>query len=189
MSRLTIAFDRLVTFVLALACLAAGAAVLVWWHGDWSALKGNLATGMVSRDIAQSWWPWAAGSAGLVLVLVAVRWLVAHLPNRRVGAMTLVGGSSKGRLTADVGAVVSTAGDVFAETRGVRSVRTKLIRERGQRVADLRAVVEPEADIDLIARAADTIAADLSGITGRDDLYCRVRLSVAARQHQQARVR
>ncbi|MBB4693095.1 hypothetical protein [Paractinoplanes abujensis] len=51
------------------------------------------------------------------------------------------------------------------------------------------AVVEPHADLDDIARAADMVATDLRAVLGRDDMTARFTLSVAARRRALARVR
>lgn len=188
MSRLTLAIDRLATFLLALVFLALAGLALLWWHGGWSGLPRSVSTSSVSRATGTSWWPWAAGVGGLILAVLAIRWLLGHIPVRSVGELTLAGGSSAGRLAAQSSTIVQTAGEVFSDTPGVRSVRSRMIRERGQRVADFRAVIEPEADLGVVARSADVIAADMRGVTGRADLYCRIHLKVAARQRQQVRV-
>lgn len=188
MTRSTIVGDRVATIVTALFCLGLGAAALLWWHGDWAALHGPLSTAVATDATISAWWPWAAGVVGLLLVAAGLRWLVAHLPQRSVGPLLLDGSTPAGRLTADTAAVVTAAGEVFADTFGVRSVRSGMIRDRGQRVVQFRTVIEPDADLGLISIAADTIAADISMLTGRPDLVCRITLRVAARAHAQTRV-
>jgi hypothetical protein len=62
-------------------------------------------------------------------------------------------------------------------------------RERGQVVARLTATIEREADLALIARAADQVSADLAAVLERGDLHCRVQVNVAARHRSLPRVR
>lgn len=188
MTRSTIVGDRIAALITAILCFAVGAAALLWWHGDWAPLRGPLSTTIVVKATASSWWPWGAGALGLLLVILGLRWLVAHLPQRSVGPLLLGGSSPEGRLTADTSAVVTTAGDVFADTLGVRSVRSRMMRDRGRRVVQFRTVIEPDADLGLISIAADAIASDLSRLTGRPDLVCRINLRVAARARAQTRV-
>lgn len=188
MTRSTILGDRVATVITALVCLALGAGALLWWHGSWAALRGPVSTKIVTDATTSAWWPWAAGLLGLLLVVAGLRWLVAHLPQRAVGPLLLAGSSPAGRLTADTSAVVTAAGEVFAETPGVRSVHSRMMRDRGQRVVHFRTVIEPDADLDLISTAADAIASDISMLTARPDLVCRINLRVAAHARAQTRV-
>src|SRR5690349_18098269 len=102
MSRLTIVLDRAAAFVLGLALLAAGAAAVAWPAGWldrlWPSVPQRVTTQPGLTAVDQPWWPWACGAAGLLAVLAGARWLLAHLPQRRVGAVLLPGSGRDGRL-------------------------------------------------------------------------------------------
>lgn len=188
MSRGTLALDRVATVLAALVCLVAGAAALVWWSGRTTVLPESVDAAPVTDVTGQSWWPWALGLAGVVLILLGLRWLTAHLPQRGVGLLALPGSSSEGRLQADAGTVADAAAEELGGVRGVRSSRGTVQRDRGQVVVRLTATIEPDADLDAVARGADRASGQLQDVLGRDDLHCRVQLRVAGRGRPQPRV-
>jgi hypothetical protein len=188
MSRATIAVDRLVTFVLALALVVTGAAAAVWGTDRVSPFTGALHFAPVAQATAKTWWPWAVGAGGAILVVLGLRWLFSHLPRRGIGPLKLAGTGRSGRLEADAGSAVSAAAHVFETTAGVLSAHGTMLRERGQILARLNATIEPHADLTQITEAADRISAELRHVLGRDDLSCRVQLRVAARNKPAPRV-
>lgn len=195
MNRRTIALDRIAGLLAALALLTAGAALLAWWGArigwipsELNGLPRRLNTTGVTDMMATAWWPWACGVVGLVLVLLGLRWLASHLPERGVGQLTLPGSSATGRLLADAATVTEAAALALESTPGVRSARGTIRRERGQVVARLTATIEREADLGLIARATDQASADLAAVLERTDLHCRAELDVAARHRPMPRV-
>lgn len=187
MSRAVIAFDRLATLLLALLLIVAGLTGIAWWRGDLG-LSGALNADVAVKQTTQPWWPWVAGLVGASLVLLGLRWLAAHVITRGVGQVRLPGTGKGGRLTAQVNPVADAAADVLESTEGVRSCSGTIHRDRGQLVARLRATVEPQADLHQVCAAADTVAADLKKVLGRDDLHCLVAVRVARRPRKLARV-
>lgn len=87
-------------------------------------------------------------------------------PRRRADSGT--GSGPEGRLLVNAGTVASAAADAIAA--GVRSATGTIQRDRGQLVAKLTATVEREADLHLVAAAADTVTADLRRALQRDDM-------------------
>ncbi|NNH23623.1 histidinol dehydrogenase [Pseudokineococcus marinus] len=73
------------------------------------------------------------------------------------------------------------------QAHGVRSARGSVVEERGRLVAEVRAVVEPWADLRVVARGSDDAAAELHRAGGRDDLRPRVRLRVARTEREPSR--
>lgn len=186
-SRFTLAVDRFATLVLALLLLAAGALGVWWWTGR-SSLPGTLRTGTVEDLVGQAWWPVASAVVGVVLVLLGLRWIAAHLNRQKVANLHLRGSGPKGRLDVVATKVAGAAADAFSDTLGVRSARGVVVRDRGQLVARISAVIEPEADLALLARQADTVSAQLAQALERDDLRCRVDLRVAGLARKLPRV-
>ena len=189
MSRGVIAFDRFASFLVGTVLIAAGGFALVWWLDLFSWLPPALNTSPVTDTTSQPWWPWVAGLVGAVLALLGLRWLAGHLPNSGVGELTLPGSGSQGKLRAAAAPVAKAAAEVLEATPGVRSATGRVLRERGQLVARLRATIEAEADLQAITSAADQVAADLAQVLERDDLHLQVQLKVATRSRSLPRVR
>lgn len=187
-SRKTLFFDRLATLLLSLVLMASGALGLWWWSGR-SPLPDRIDASPVLDVIDQSWFPWAAVAVGLVLALLGVRWMVAHLGRSKVKYLTLGGSGPSGRFRVEGAKAADAAGDVYAETIGVRKARGSVDRDRGQLVAHISATIEPEADLRLLAERADAVSGQLAAVLGRDDLRCSVELSVATFESKLPRVR
>ncbi len=188
MSRRVIAFDRLIIFVIGLCLVVIGAGLVVWWSGNLDSISSPFHAHAVHALDQRSWWSWATGGAGLVLVFGGLRWMIAHVNSNRVKSLSINGSSPKGRLKVDTDAVLDAAASVFKSNIGVRSVRGRTVRDRGQLVAVLDATMEPTANISEIGKAADAVAGDLQTALGRDDIHCRINLSVASHGKSLSRV-
>ena len=183
-TRKTLFIDRIATLVLALVLIAGGGAAIWWWSGQSLAgyqLADTSDTSAVSDVVDAAWFGWAAAAVGIVLALVGIRWIAAHLTTARVARLTLGGSDATGRLDVAGSKVAGAAAQALADTVGVRSAKGAVVRDRGQLVAHLAAVIEPEADLALVARRADEVSAQLAEVLERDDLRCSVQLRVAAR--------
>lgn len=188
MTRTTLFLDRVATLVLAAALIALGLLGLVWWDGRWLQLPNRVDAASATEMVHMAWWPWASGAAGVLLVVVGLRWIWAHLASRRIKALRLTGSAKAGRLGVDAGHVADAAADSFADTLGVRSASGAIERDRGRLVAHLTATIEPEADLELIAQSADRVSAQLQEVLQRNDLRCSVELKVASRARALPRV-
>jgi len=170
MSRSMVAVDRFVALVMGIALIAAGVFAVLWWRGAFPEAP-SLDLAGVRGTLDQPWWPWVAGLVGALGVVLGLRWMLGHLPDRGVGLLKLPGSSSQGRLSADAGSVATAAADVLEGVPGIRSSSGRVLRERGQ-----------------VAAAADQVASDLASVLGRDDLCCQVQLKVGKRGRSQPRV-
>lgn len=187
-SRATIAFDRLATLVVALVLVLAGVSAIAWWLDAVSWLPGSVDLSSVKDAMGQSWWPWALALVGVLLVLLGLRWIIGHVPDRGVKDLRLPGSNEQGKLRAAATPVATVAAQVLEDTPGVRSSSGKIVRERGQLVAQLRTTIEAGADLRSVAAAADQVSADLARVLERDDVRCLVQLKVAARSRPLPRV-
>lgn len=179
MSRLTTGLDRLLALLVGLVLIVVGAGAIVWQLGTFSrAPKTLTAPGLVNAT-TQSWWPWAVGIGGAVLILLALRWLAAHLPGRKVHAAKLAGSDATGKLTVDLTALAAAAGEALADTPGVRSAAGKAVTDRGRRTLELIATIEPSADLAAVAAAADRVGADLHQALAEPAIATRVHLHTA----------
>lgn len=188
MSRAVVAWDRIVTLVLALVLIAAGTAAALWWLGTFPGWPPQVKTDQTIELTTRPWWPWAVGAVGVLLILLGLRWLASHVPNRGVSHLKLPGSSSQGKLDTQVRPVVAAAADAFAATAGVRSARGTIEQERGQLIAKLRATIEPHADLTEVAAGSDQVSADLRRVLQRDDMVCQVNLTVARTDRADPRV-
>jgi hypothetical protein len=185
MGRGLIALDRVAACVLGLLLLAGGAAALAWRYDVFAEAPAEVRLTEAPTIVAEDWWPWALGAAGIVFVLLALTWLLRHIPRRRINRLALDGSSAEGRLSADVDSAVGAAAQVLAADPGVRSCSGHLITDRGEVVAELKATIDPDTDLDQLRRTADRVLTELSGMVGRDELRTRVLLRTA-RQHTAA---
>lgn len=188
MSRAVLAWDRTVTVVLGLALVVLGVAAALWWLGTFPGWPTQLKTDQAQAWTTQPWWPWAVGVAGVVLILLGLRWLASHVPHRGVSHLKLSGSSRQGRLDAAVGPIAGAAADAFALTPGVRAAHGTIEQDRGQLVAKVRATIEQQADLGAIAAAADQVSGDLRQVMQRDDVVCQVTLTVARTDRAMSRV-
>jgi len=188
MSRGVLAWNRLATLLIGLLLIALGLAGILWWLDVPEGWPQRLQTDPALALTDDPWWPWALGGAGILLILLALRWLLAHIPDRAVSSLKLPGSSAEGRLEAKVRPIAAAAAESFASTPGVRSARGTIQCDRGQIVAKLRATIEQQADLATIAAAADRVSAELRQVTRRDDLVCQVNLAVARTARDLSRV-
>lgn len=188
MSRAVIALDRAAAILVGLVAITAGALVVIWWLDLLPWLPQSLDTSPVADTTKQPWWPWAAGLAGVALILLGLWWLARHLPRNRVDNLTLPRSGPGGKLRAAATPVAKAAAEILAGTPGVRSATGRVLRERGQLVARLNATIETDADLQTITTAADQVATDLAQVLERDDLHCQIRLRIGARPRAQPRV-
>ena len=178
MKRGVLALDRTLCVILGLVLIAGGVAGLAWWTGD--LLPGTkIETGSVTEALDADWFPAACAGAAVVLAVLALWWLLAHLPQRRIGAMLLPGSGSRGTLQVNGDGPTKAAAQVLTGVPGVRSASGRLVHDRGSLVAELSATVEPRADLGEVAAAAAQIREQLLDVLGRPDVVGRVRLGVA----------
>jgi hypothetical protein len=192
MRRSVLGLDRVIAVLLGLILFVVGAAAAAWYTGGlrrlWPQFPKRVSTDKASDLLNTSWWPWAAGTAGALAVLLGLWWLIAHLPRRSVGTLVLPGSGKTGRLLADPSGIAATAAEVLADTPGIRSVHSKVIRDRGELVVAFTGTIDPRADLGDVIAATDTVAGDLNTVLGRDDARARIHLSVARRPRAQPRV-
>lgn len=90
--------DRTVTALVGSVLFGLGAMAILWRLDIVLDLPRSIDTERVTDVLATSWWPWASGVVGMVLVLLGLRWLGAHLPSAGVGELNLPGTGATGRL-------------------------------------------------------------------------------------------
>lgn len=193
MSRRVLGLDRFVALLAGLVLIVVGAGIGAWGLDQlqrvWASAPTELHLETATNAYDASWWLWASGAVGAVLVLLGLWWLLSHVPRRSTGPLRLDGSAASGALRLDGDSAASMAAEVLAETPGVRSASGKVVRDRGEQVALLTVTAEPTADLAQLGREIDRVSAELRTVVGRDDLRGRVRVRVARRAKDQPRVR
>lgn len=189
MSRATSVTDRLVVALVGLVLAAAGVLAAAWrtgWAGRWwpagptgDGWPEQLPAADVSGVVGQPWWPWACLGAAVVLVLLGLRWFVAHLPGRADRRLELQGSGPEGRLRADLGALADAAASDLEDDDAVLSAGGRVVQHGRRRALDLVATVDPRADLDAVRRAVAATAGRLDQALGDEPLPVRVRVQVA----------
>jgi hypothetical protein len=156
MTRRAVAMDRVLVLMTGLALLAA-AYLAVGWR------RGQIDHGRplpVSHDpSAATWWPWAVGATGAVLIALGLRWLVAHRWAARAGRIPL---GNELEYTADTAAVARAAATALDGDPAVVKAAGSATVQRGIPTVTLTATVPvrhgAEAGVRALDEAAQTVA-------------------------------
>ncbi|MBY6367438.1 hypothetical protein [Rhodococcoides corynebacterioides] len=182
MKRSTAFFDRLGVLILGAALVALGVGAALWQQGSLPFELDSLNVGAVADRQSDSWWPWALGGAGVVLVLLLLWSLLRRLPSSAGRELTLSSDPSvPGSVTVDLRAVTKQAADVARDLPGIRSARSRLRWERsdGSRVPVITVLARTEADASLATAATDlaTVRRHVAAVVGDNAVAVRVLLS------------
>lgn len=178
MTRLTIGIDRFAAIVLGLVLLAVGGGAAAWQLGVIPDAPDELDLGPVLDLTDQGWWQWALAGAGLVLGLLALRWIAAHLRRPSVPVLSLPGSSMKGRLRADPSALATVAATDLAERGPISSAKGHATRDQKVDTIELDATIEPTTALQHVEQAVESTAHSLSVATG-GSIALRVRIHVS----------
>ena len=178
--------NRTALIVFALALIAGGGAGIaaswgVFGHGfQHRALTDNVVGHYVGRHGIWLWW--AAAGLALVIVLLALRWLLALLfTTDRAGDLHVAGGGGSGRTSLSSGALTGAVVDETESLAGVESAKARLIGDPDDPELVLEARIRHDADLaGLHTRIVDGPIAHARTATGRDDLAVRLDLMVSA---------
>lgn len=153
MSRMAVGVDRTITFLTGLSLLALGLGAVAWRNG---AIGANRPVQTRLTDwMSASWWPWAAGGAGVVLILLALRWLAAHRRAARAGRVSLPGDDAS---TVDATSVASAAADALRADAAVTKASGTATLLRGRPTITLTARVPARYGLPAAVGAADEAA-------------------------------
>ncbi|SNT40896.1 hypothetical protein [Rhodococcoides kyotonense] len=157
MNRTTTVFDRAAVGVTGLALIAIGAGAAAWEWGYLPEDRQRVEIPFAENAIQATWWPWALGAVALVLVLAGLRWLLAHRPGRRVGRIPVSAtGDQAGQLSVDVDTIARCAADALNTSDHIRTARGTTRSDRGERVIELTATLEPSPSA--LVQAAPVLA-------------------------------
>ena len=180
MTRTATAIEGVATCVVGMLAVVLGVAAILW---NLDVIKDHPARIEIpwAEDLVDhSWWPWAVGGVGVLLVLLALRWLISHVPLRRVKEITVPGSNSHNSITADLGAVAEGASASLEDFDEVSRVRGKALVDRGVRIVELRVILRRS-----VVSGSETLSELVSRVTGTGDQVAVVvgDPSVATRTH------
>lgn len=183
MSRSAAFFDRFLALLIGVVLIAVGIGALIW---NTSLLPDKpevlTAPGLVTATDS-SWWPWVIGIGGVVLILLALRWLFAHRPATKLKDLQLAGSGREGALVADVGSVAEGAARALESSPGVHSAKSKAIVDRGTRTVDLTVTLDTAEDLRRVADRVDEVCADVAHVLGTTSVATRTTIHFDKSRH------
>lgn len=146
--------NRLVALALGLVLVVTGLAAIAWWNGSltrwWPSAPSTLDPTGVQQVTATTWWIWVALVAGLALIALALRWLLAHLRTDAWGRLTLTGSSAQGKLTLDPSAATGQYTALLRQEHTVRTSHARLVRDHDRPVLQVTTKLAADADLDAL---------------------------------------
>ncbi|WP_375482036.1 alkaline shock response membrane anchor protein AmaP [uncultured Jatrophihabitans sp.] len=178
--------NRAALIVFALVLIAgAGAGIAASWGVfgrtfQHHALTDNSVSHYVGRHGIWLWW--AAAGVALVVVLLALRWLLALLfSTDRSGDLNVASGGGSGRTSLSSSALTEAVAEETESMSGVESAKARLIGDPDDPELVLEARIRHDADLaGLHTRIVEGPIAHARTATGRDDLPVRLDLKVSA---------
>ncbi|MDV6277677.1 hypothetical protein R3Q06_29730 [Rhodococcus erythropolis] len=192
MTRTATVIDRVATCIAGLLALALGVAAILWNLDVIKDLPARIDIPWAEDLGDRSWWPWVVGVGGALLVLLALRWLISHVPLRRVKEITVQGSNSHNSITADLGAVAEGASAALDDLDEVSRVRGKALVDRGVRTIDVRVTLRrsvvsgSETLPELVSRVANT-GDQIRAVVGDPSVATRTRIAVESAKHDEPR--
>ncbi|MBY4127039.1 hypothetical protein HQO83_01385 [Rhodococcus fascians] len=191
MKRATASLDRTSTAVVGLALIALGGGAIAWQRGKFPG-RERIDAAFVDTTVDAGWWPWALGAAAIVLVLLGLWWLLAHLPRRSVGTVAFASTPDSdvdGRLSVDLTTAAKSAAKSLADHPGVVSASGRSVSDRGERVVEISATLDPAVtSLDAVSAAAAQTRNDIVTSLDGTPAAVRILLQCGKSRKQSARV-
>ena len=176
MSRLTIAVDRVMAFLVGTILIVVGAGALLWHTGLIPNVPKVLTAHPLTEAMGTWWWRWAVAASGLACTALALRWLAAHRPAGRAAPVELHDSDTPGTISIDPSAVASAAADALHQHPAVRSVKGTTVTDRGERTIAMAVTAAHPGDLEAVIDAIDTTCADIAQVTNGAPLAVRTTL-------------
>ncbi|MDO3640130.1 hypothetical protein [Mycolicibacterium arseniciresistens] len=146
--------DRMVLGAVGAVLVAVAVLTLRWTQApDFS---GELLTSPISAAAQHDWWKFACAAAGVVLVVLGVRWLAAHRGPAKAGRVALPG-DDEAALSAEVASVAEVAASVLGDMPGVQGAKARAVVENGLPTITLTATVAARCGLAAGVGAADEV--------------------------------
>lgn len=170
-----IRFDRVMTLLVAVLVIALGL-LIVDWHYQWvlRTYPAELSTGPAREIVTSDWFPWAFATAGVLLGLIGLAWLLAHLGRRGPSTLRLDASDQTGRVQADLRSIADAAATRLENMAPLTGVTGTVLTIRSRPVILLRGHIDPAAAVAPVADAAETCSRDVAAAFPDDSITCRV---------------
>jgi hypothetical protein len=194
MNRTVLRLDRVLLAVAGLVLVAVGVAALLWTTGTLAQLldgvPASIDTTTTAEASSQAWWPWAAGAIAVLLAVIALWWMLAHLPTRSAHEQDLPGSTRAARLRISRSAVAQATAHAAQQIPSVQGASATLHDEGAELVLSLRVTVDPATDLPDLAGRIDDVLADTATVFPDDRLRSRTTITfrTARRRDRAARV-
>lgn len=158
--------DRAATLVAGIVVTTIGAAAVLWPTHWVRAAPERISTGPVVRATSSTWWAWGLAGAGTVLVLIALVWLISHVPIRKAPVLRVAGTTDPGFITVNLDGVASAAAAALERESNVQSVKGKTVVDRRASTVELTVTVAHPAGLHRVISAIDGTCADIARAIG-----------------------
>lgn len=167
MTRRAVIVDRIAALLLGIGLLASGLAAVAWQRGAlWQARPLDLSA---AAELTQTpWWPWASAAAGILLILLALRWLFSHHRAPKLTRLGLVDGRTTDNfgLTADASSVAQVAATTLAQHSNVIKATGRAAAEHGSPTITLTVTVAARSPLDTGVTTATDIVGTIAHMLG-----------------------
>lgn len=184
MTRLATSLDRFAALVLGLLLILLGLGMLVW-NTDWLPRIPQMITapGLVTAA-GTHWWPWALAGAGILLVLLALRWLITHTPKAKIKTQRLSGGEN-GVISVDLKEVAHGAAHALQQNSDIDSAKGKAIIDRGTRIIDLDVTANSAVLLTEVTGSIDDVGRQIAEVLGDVTIATRTTIHVPKHSHRE----
>lgn len=173
--------DRVLVLLLGLGLVAGGLVLVDWQPGRVLDLQPVLHTGATLDLLERGWWPWAQGGAGVVLVLLALGWLLGHLPRRGPARLALPAPEGPDRVALATGPLGEVLAERAESTGALDHAHVDFARHRGTTTATVRAQVQQDADLAAVRAAVAEVATEVGGALPAEALALQFRVAAPRR--------
>ena len=188
MSRTSTAVDRTATLLTGIILVAVGVGAIIWNTNWFNEIPESVTAPGLAISARSWWWPWAVTAAGVVLVLLGLRWLASHALARKAHTVPLAGSGENGTLTVDLGAIADAAAHRLELNPSVHSAKATATVDRGRRTLDITATATSVGDVAGAAVAADHVCCEAISMLGDDTVATRTRIRVDTKRHRGRRL-
>lgn len=177
MTSRTRGFDRFFIALLGLV-LVAGGVLLIGWLLRLVDPGDEVETDPIITLSEEGWWPWALAALGLLLLLLGVRWLIAHAPPRHPTEARLPGSGNGGRFTAQLAPVFQTSSAALERDPFIGSVSASSHDHHDRIGVVVDVTMEPDARLEDIVGLVDGHLDQMHHVIGRSDFEYLARIDV-----------
>ncbi len=168
MTRRLAFLDRVATLLAAAVLVTAGLVLIDWHLVGLLPLPDSADVAPALDVVTTTWFPWAFAGGALLVGLLALWWLLAHLPKPPRTQVRLESGDRHGSVRADLSSLANAAAERFARFAPVSGTSGSVRSIGGRDVVEVRATIDLRADPGLVheaaARTSREVAASLTTI-------------------------